>query len=52
LYIRAQKQEEGKAPTISNAMDPITVEGGVVSLYSILKEKESPAGKKIVSCRV
>jgi hypothetical protein len=50
LYIRAQKQEEGKAPTISNAMDPITVEGG--SLYSILKGKESAAGKKIVSCRV
>ncbi len=50
LCIRAQKQEEGKAPTISNAMDPIAVEGG--PLYSMLKSKESAAGKKLVSYRV
>lgn len=50
LCIRAQKREEGKAPTISNAMDPIAVEGG--SLYSMLKSKESAAGKKLVSYRV
>lgn len=50
LCIRAQKREEGKAPTISNAMDPIAVEGG--SLYSMLKGKESAAGKKVVSYRV
>ena len=50
LCLRAQKREEGKAPTISNAMDPIAVEGG--TLYSMLKGKESAAGKKIVSYRV
>ena len=49
LCLRAQKREEGKAPTISNAMDPIAVEGG--TLYSMLKGKESAAGKKIVSYR-
>ncbi len=37
LCLRAQKREEGKAPTISNAMDPIAVEGG--TLYSMLKGK-------------
>ena len=50
VCLRAQKREEGKAPTISNAMDPIAVEGG--TLYSMLKGKESAAGKKIVSYRV
>ena len=45
LCLRAQKREEGKAPTISNAMDPIAVEGG--TLYSMLKGKESAAGRRL-----
>lgn len=50
LCLRAQKKEEGKAPTISNAIDPIAFEGG--SFYSMLKSKESAAGKKEVYFRV
>ena len=50
LCIRAQKREEGKAPTISNAIDPIAIEGG--QFYSMLKSKESAAGKKVVNYRM
>lgn len=50
LCLRAQKREDGKAPTLSNAMDPIAIEGSY--FYNMLKGKESAAGKKIVSYRV
>lgn len=50
LCVRAQKKEEGKAPTMSNAIDPIAIEGG--QFYSMLKSKESAAGKKSVNYRV
>lgn len=50
LCLRAQKREEGKAPTLNNIIDPIAVEAS--QFYSMLKSKESAAGKDVVSFRV
>lgn len=50
VCIRAQKVNEGKAPTVSNMQDAIVADGA--SFYNMLKGKESAAGKKIVSYRV
>ena len=50
VCLRAQKVEEGKAPTLSNVQDIFVSEGN--SFYNMLKSKESAAGKKVVSYRV
>lgn len=50
LYLRSQKMTDGKAPTISNAYDQRVFDAG--QFYSVTKNKESVAGKNIVSYQI